>query len=749
MGALATHWKTYSEWGAEEGQELRVRRQVILTNQLCFFFLFLSLLGAVVIPDTFSNATNFISLTARVAVFFTVPLLNRSGHITPGRLLFSVSMPFFVLISIALLKDVNEEYREIMYFAPRLLLLSTAILPLVLLNMKRWVNFTLGIGSVLIALILFDPLHNFLGVGYGDLGNQISNYFIIDLVSIMGLTIIVAGFLFWQSINDSYSKELFDSYKDISESQETLEMAYKRLQDSEQHLQELYAEQKGLEEALNQSLIVATTDLRGHVINANDKFCKISKYTREELIGKNHNVVNSGLHDKEFWKTFWRTIARGNIWRGEIRNQAKDGSYYWTDTTVVAIKNDKGRPMRYLSLRIDITEKKKFQEQVQEERAFMQRVIDNLPNMLLIKDYEGNIKLANKAAAMAINGGVEDMINRNITELNIDKDEVIAFLRTDREVIDEQKKITIEEPLKFNTGEERWTYTTKVPIEDAKGQPLSLGISIDITDRKNQELVLQKKNKEINDSLNYAKRIQRAIMGDQAQIIADFKDAFIFFEPRTYVSGDFYWYSKREDGKRILAVADCTGHGVPAAFMTVMGNDLLDEAVNEQNMDDPAKILYRIDRKVLARLHQQPDQKHQHVNDGMDMTIVIIDEAKQQLKFAMAKQAVFHIREDKLNRIKGSMFPIGSMQFSKRKIFETIEMPIVAGDKYYIFSDGFQDQFGGTKNMKYMSKRYRSFIQDIMYLPMSVQKQRLEDEFMNWKGERPQTDDVLIVGFEV
>ncbi|SFF57974.1 PP2C family protein-serine/threonine phosphatase [Thermoflexibacter ruber] len=273
-------------------------------------------------------------------------------------------------------------------------------------------------------------------------------------------------------------------------------------------------------------------------------------------------------------------------------------------------------------------------------------------------------------------------------------------------------------------------------------------------EHESYEKMIEKKNENITDSLKYAQRIQKAILGNEEEVLCNFKEGFIFFKPRDIVSGDFFWFSQlffnteERSSKRILIAADCTGHGVPGAFMTVMGNALLDEIINEKCITTPHLILHELDRKIVATLQKQNFNQ----SDGMDMVILVIEEKDDNTKWvhwAGAKNPLYYVRNRQLHEIKGDKFPIGGNQSKIAKTFNTHTFELKDDYIFYLFTDGFQDQFGGKENRKYMVKHFRNFLFEISHLPLSVQKEKLEQEFTSWKGEREQTDDVLVIGVSV
>ncbi|EAY28536.1 PP2C family protein-serine/threonine phosphatase [Microscilla marina] len=273
---------------------------------------------------------------------------------------------------------------------------------------------------------------------------------------------------------------------------------------------------------------------------------------------------------------------------------------------------------------------------------------------------------------------------------------------------------------------------------------------------KNEEIQTQSNYlsealQEITHSIEYAKRIQRAVLGDSKDLIEKFRQGFVLFEPRDIVSGDFFWHSSltslRGDSMKVLIGADCTGHGIPGAFMTIMGNALLDEIVNERKITAPNQILQELDQKVVATL--QKKDKGEGINDGMDMAVLVVNETQQQAYFAGAKSPMWYISQGEIHQVKGSKYPIGSNQYNTVKVYESHTITLHPDTIFYLFSDGFQDQFGGSDNKKYLRSRFRRFLLSISHFPFSKQKNLLQQEFTSWKGSNEQTDDVLVIGVQV
>ena len=254
---------------------------------------------------------------------------------------------------------------------------------------------------------------------------------------------------------------------------------------------------------------------------------------------------------------------------------------------------------------------------------------------------------------------------------------------------------------------------------------------------------------QITDSVRYAQRIQNSILVPPAEIVNKFEDGFVFFEPRDIVSGDFYWFAEVQneagDDLQIIAAVDCTGHGVPGAFMSLIGNDLLNDIVNLKQIHDPAEILEELSEGVRRTLKQEQTANQ----DGMDMALCTINKKAKTLTFAGAKNPLVYIQNGEIHQIKGNKMPIGGKKLYGDQSFTNHQVSLETPLHCYIFSDGFQDQFGGPDGRKFMVKRFRGLLQEIHQKPMSQQKEILADTLKGWRGNEKQLDDVLVMGFKV
>lgn len=262
-----------------------------------------------------------------------------------------------------------------------------------------------------------------------------------------------------------------------------------------------------------------------------------------------------------------------------------------------------------------------------------------------------------------------------------------------------------------------------------------------------QKEVIEEKNKDIMDSIQYAEKIQRAMLPPEDDLARLGVDGFILFQPRDVVSGDFYWLAKR-DGKIITVAADSTGHGVPGAFMSMLGVAFLNNIVGARGIIKASEILNALRAEVIAALKQKGYAGEQ--KDGMDLALHIIDYDKMSIEFSGANNPLILIRDNELIQVKGDRMPIGIHELADQS-FENHEMEAIKGDVLYIFSDGYQDQFGGPKNKKFMIKKMKELLLEIHQKPMEEQKEILEKAFHDWTVpyNEEQIDDIIIIGVRI
>jgi serine phosphatase RsbU (regulator of sigma subunit) len=258
-----------------------------------------------------------------------------------------------------------------------------------------------------------------------------------------------------------------------------------------------------------------------------------------------------------------------------------------------------------------------------------------------------------------------------------------------------------------------------------------------------QKFELELKDKDITDSLIYAQRIQEALLPSESYFRKHFSDSFILFKPKNIVSGDFYWIG--EKGEKVFVVAaDCTGHGVPGALMSMIGLKIIEKTINEDNIEIPSMIL-EVMNKGLEKTFSREKNIGTIIRDGMDIGLCVINRKRKKLQYAGAFLPLYLIREGNLVEISADKIIIGMNPEGLSYLDH--EINLLDDDIFYIFSDGYVDQFGGSENKKFMYRRFRYLLMTIHNFPVNDQKAILEENIKTWMGNNEQVDDMMVIGF--
>ena len=262
---------------------------------------------------------------------------------------------------------------------------------------------------------------------------------------------------------------------------------------------------------------------------------------------------------------------------------------------------------------------------------------------------------------------------------------------------------------------------------------------------KKQKIVIEEKQQEISDSINYAKRIQDAMMTSSVYLKDTLPKSFIFFKPKDVVSGDFYWIHKDQDENIFFTVADCTGHGVPGAFMSMIGTSLLNEIIIEKGIKDTDKILFEMRTQIIKSLNQEEEGAQK---DGMDISLCKLNMKNKIVEFSGAHNSLIHISGEELKTYRGDHQPVGLL-LGDKKPFTKHKVKLKKDDMLYIYSDGYQDQFGGNKGKKYMAAKFKKQLSKMSKEKEDQQLVMLDQEFSSWINDYEQIDDVCVMGVRI
>jgi PAS domain S-box-containing protein len=390
-------------------------------------------------------------------------------------------------------------------------------------------------------------------------------------------------------------------------------------------------------------------------------------------------------------------------------------------------------------------------ERIERDRASYLEVLEGSNDGLFVINFvNGRIYQANEKAASMLGYAREELQGLTIFQLHPD-----AMLHRSAERIAdswEQKGAVYEDVPMLTASGDVLPVESSVRVTSYDGKPAIILFIRDIRERlalqekvNEQQALVKRQNTDLLSSIRYAQRIQRAVLPEAADLAALFPESFILFRPRDIVSGDLFWFAEVE-GKKVVAAADCTGHGVPGALLSLIAASLFEEVVLQRRILEPAAMLDAM-REGFEQVLNKGDLDASQ-RDGMNVSVAVADEGDGSLRFAGAYHPLYLLREGAITELKADRMPIG-LHEGMEKPFAQHEVRYRTGDRIYLFSDGIADQFGGPQGKKVRSAGIKQWLLDTCTLSMEEQHQAISDRFRNWKGDEEQVDDVLLIGVQL
>ncbi len=408
-------------------------------------------------------------------------------------------------------------------------------------------------------------------------------------------------------------------------------------------------------------------------------------------------------------------------------------------------------------------------EWIEKEKINYESIIEQANDAMMVIDIvDGKVHQCNPSACAMLGYTKSELEQKSLFEL-----QPPAMLEKSSRVIAdvwEQKGLIFSDIPFVTASGEYMPVECSAKVAPFAGRPAIVIYARDIRERlrleaeiRHAQEVIKVKNKDITDSINYARRIQTAILPSDKEIGKYLSDYFILYKPKDIVSGDFYWFAHVsttipsdpvQKQITLIAAVDCTGHGVPGAFMSLVGSTLLNQTISDPNVNHPADALNYLNRELKKTLRHQVDDSS--IKDGMDMTVCAIDPFHMKLEFAGANNPVYVLRKGELIELKGDKQPIGSDSDETVKPFTNVLFDLQKGDTIYLFTDGYSDQFGGPKGKKFKHSQFKELILGMQQKPLHDQKVLLDSAIEEWKafrspegGTYDQVDDILVIGVRI
>ncbi len=593
----------------------------------------------------------------------------------------------------------------------------------------------------------------------------------------------------------SQSEELRTQQKELRAINESLSEQSQQLEESHEELASLNENMKKHQEELqfetdkltliteNVPAMLAYISIDGEFLYVNDFYAKVFNRSRQQIEGQQ---IEDLLKGEELTNAhqILKDIQKGKPIYMENR-RIINGTINYISMNFVPQKDlQTGKVKAILIMILDITETKKTEEKIRKNEERLRAVIDSAAAGVGIVQSDGLFSEVNQTLCDMLGYSHEEMMQLKYLDLLHPEDRISSeigiklffqgnspFAQETRNKIINQTNGSNVPQLNSKNIERRylkkdgtivWASLSPSPLKNENGETDALvGVIIDITSRvkaeqevksindqlftqneeiANQKEILETKNKAITDSINYAQRIQKAVIRPDKLLNAE--KIFIMLKPKDIVSGDFFYIKELED-YTYLAAVDCTGHGVPGALMSILGISFLNEIVRKR-IYKAADVLDELRRRVKVSLGQTG--KFDEAKDGMDIALCVINNTNQQMTYAGAHNPLYMVRNNELSEIKATKNPIGI--YLKEIPFENHEIQLIENDTFYLFSDGYVDQTG-ENNEKLKSKRFKEILLNINQLTMPQQMSQLEDELLKWQGHREQIDDILVIGYKV
>jgi len=543
--------------------------------------------------------------------------------------------------------------------------------------------------------------------------------------------------------------ELKENEEELRQNAEEMRLTQEELEKTNTHLEEKIQEvnqsQKRLYSLLeNASELITIYDENIKIKYVSPSVRKILGYSEEEMFsGKDFDRINKKGQTtiNQMFEELKADPTQSRIIQYTYLN--KHGAIMFLESTGRNLLNDPAINGLILNTS-DITERKRAEKE-QRMRGQMQTLSDNSPDIILRVDLNRQFFYANPAVESFTGIKAEEFHKKHLNEIGLRR-EIISFID---ETVEEVKKskAKVHKEMVFHIQENLVTVNVNAIPEYNEEDRLETVLFIlhDITELKKIEQEIKEKNTKITDSINYAFRLQNAILPSQKYIKQYFPDSFMLYMPRDIVSGDFPWFFKKNDDLYIAAI-DCTGHGVPGAMLSLVGYFILNQVLSQPIVLSPGEILNQLHKGVQTTLRQDMDGAS--ARDGMDVALCKINMKQMKMEYSGAHRPLYFVRGTELEEYKGTRSAIGGIPKDGKPepTFENYVIDINKNDSIFFFSDGLPDQFGGPEGKKYFPKRIREKILENIDTPMSNYFNVFKNDYQVWLGDGTPIDDVLIIG---
>ena len=472
----------------------------------------------------------------------------------------------------------------------------------------------------------------------------------------------------------------------------------------------------------------------GTITYVSENILDIIPLNHEQLLNEKISILNDFLPDEGTYRNVDLTYEFFDGKKYLVPMISQSGDVNWIEWSCKVFTN-----------KVKIILGQNVSERMELENTY-ELLVENAEDLIYQTNENGVLRFMNRQFIRTLGYEAHELEGENSIHLiHPDyKKEVVDFYSNHFQK--RLKSSYLEFPIVSKTGTTIWIgqHVTTLFKQGRKGYVSGfLALARDITLQRQQQQTIQEQRDNITSSIRYAQRIQINLQPDECDLSDSFDESFVIYRPKDIVSGDFYW-TQRIENKTILALGDCTGHGVPGAFMTLLGINLLNSIIIENRIHEASEVLNQMDQRLIEALNST--QNADNIKDGMEMTILVYDHTTSNLQYACAGSRFLIYEGTSFNMFKGDVKHIGDAEFPDFKQYISHSIKLDPDSTIYLLTDGFQDQFGGNRDKKFSFRRVLETFEENMRLPLSEQKKMIEEEFDRWRQDVEQTDDVTIIG---
>jgi PAS domain S-box-containing protein len=526
---------------------------------------------------------------------------------------------------------------------------------------------------------------------------------------------------------------------------------------------------------MDRNVIFSKTDIHGKITQVSQAFCDISGYSEEEMLGKNHNIVRHPDMPSATFKEIWETIKGGRCWFGEVKNLKKGGGFYWVSSKIEPEYDLDGELVGYYAIRQNITAKKEVEDlsknlekkveertkEVQEQKEFVTTVLDSQAQIIVTTD---GSQLVSVNRSFLTFFGIETLeeFDESCICGKFDTDAPEGYLQVEMDgvkwtqyVLDHPNKDHLAMITQDDVSHIFTVSVANLPKHTADKALLSVVFS-DITELENEKRKNEEIHQNVRDSIDYAAIIQGSLIPSNDLFRKYFSDYFAIWHPKDTVGGDIYLFEElRHDHECLLMVIDCTGHGVPGAFVTMLvkaiERQIVSRIINSDEVVSPANLLKVFSKSMKHLLHQY--EENSVSNAGFDGGIIYYNKLDGIIKYAGANTPLFYVEDGKINVIKSDRHSIGYVKSDENYEFKDHIIEAKDGMHLYISTDGYLDQNGGDKGFCFGKKRFQNMIMENYQESLADQQELFLDELDTYMDtddiHYAQTDDVTVIAIKI